>query len=115
MGLRQLYFLLHGLFEKLVYLNRGLAVILLFIGVKLLLEAITSTTSLALPRIPIAVSLGFIAAVLVITAVTSLIAVRRHPELMEGAPEVRAEQQAEAERGVALRDLPEEGETREAR
>lgn len=115
MGLRQLYFLLHGLFEKLVYLNRGLAVILLFIGVKLMMEAITSTTPLELPRIPIVVSLGFIITVLAVTAVASLVAVRRHPELIEGAPEVRAEEQAEAERGAALRELPEEGGTPDSR
>jgi tellurite resistance protein TerC len=40
MGLRQLYFLLGGLLKRLVYLSLGLAVILAFIGVKLILEAI---------------------------------------------------------------------------
>ena len=40
MGLRQLYFLLGGLMGKLIYLNEGLSVILGFIGVKLVLEAI---------------------------------------------------------------------------
>jgi len=40
MGLRQLYFLLGGLMERLVYLNIGLAVILGFIGVKLMLDAL---------------------------------------------------------------------------
>ena len=40
MGLRQLYFLLGGLLSKLVYLSYGLAVILGFIGVKLVLEAL---------------------------------------------------------------------------
>ena len=40
MGLRQLYFLLGGLLTKLVYLSYGLAVILGFIGVKLVLEAL---------------------------------------------------------------------------
>ena len=39
MGLRQLYFLLGGLLKRLVYLSLGLAVILAFIGVKLILEA----------------------------------------------------------------------------
>ena len=39
MGLRQLYFLLGGLLKRLVYLSLGLAVILAFIGVKLVLEA----------------------------------------------------------------------------
>ena len=40
MGLRQLYFLLGGLLTRLVYLSTGLAVILAFIGVKLILEAV---------------------------------------------------------------------------
>ena len=40
MGLRQLYFLIGGLLKKLVYLSIGLAVLLAFIGVKLLLHAL---------------------------------------------------------------------------
>src|SRR5690606_32831057 len=40
MGLRQLYFLLGGLLDRLVYLNIGLSVVLGFIGVKLVLEAL---------------------------------------------------------------------------
>ena len=39
MGLRQLYFLLGGLLERLVYLSYGLAFLLAFIGVKLVLHA----------------------------------------------------------------------------
>ncbi|MEU4216318.1 TerC family protein [Actinoplanes sp. NPDC026623] len=44
MGLRQLYFLLGGLLERLVYLNIGLAFVLAFIGVKLFLEALHTNT-----------------------------------------------------------------------
>ena len=44
MGLRQLYFLLGGLLSRLVYLSYGLAVILGFIGVKLVLEALHENT-----------------------------------------------------------------------
>lgn len=40
LGLRQLYFLIDGLLDRLVYLSYGLAVILGFIGVKLMLEAL---------------------------------------------------------------------------
>ena len=40
MGLRQLYFLIGGLLERLVYLSIGLAVLLAFIGVKLILHAL---------------------------------------------------------------------------
>ncbi len=45
MGLRQLYFLIGGLLERLVYLAQGLAVILAFIGVKLCCTPCTSTSS----------------------------------------------------------------------
>ncbi|WP_411267270.1 TerC family protein [Actinoplanes sp. KI2] len=44
MGLRQLYFLLGGLLERLVYLNYGLAAVLAFIGVKLFSEALHTNT-----------------------------------------------------------------------
>ena len=44
MGLRQLYFLLGGLLDRLIYLCYGLAVVLGFIGVKLVLEALPTTT-----------------------------------------------------------------------
>ena len=72
MGLRQLYFLLQGLMGRLRYLNYGLAIILAFIAVKLILEAVHETTSIAVPLIPIWLSLAFIVAVLAVTAVLSL-------------------------------------------
>ena len=72
MGLRQLYFLLQGVLGKLEHLNKGLAIILAFIGFKLLLEALHATTSLSVPEIPIWFSLTFIIAVLVGTAALSL-------------------------------------------
>ncbi|NRQ33532.1 TerC family protein [Nonomuraea sp. NN258] len=86
MGLRQLYFLLGGLVEKLVYLSYGLAVILGFIGVKLVLHALHENE---LPFInggePVAwapeisnwVSLAVIVSVLAITTVASLLKSRR--------------------------------------
>ena len=45
MGLRQLYFIVEGLLQRLVYLSKGLAVILVFIGVKLILHALTREQS----------------------------------------------------------------------
>jgi tellurite resistance protein TerC len=81
MGLRQLYFLLHGLLDKLIYLNRGLAIILFFIGVKLILEAAHSTFGANVPTIGAFASLAFIILVLLITAVTSILAVQRNPRL----------------------------------
>jgi tellurite resistance protein TerC len=86
MGLRQLYFLLGGLLDRLVYLSRGLAVILAFIGAKLVLEAL-HTNELQwvnggdpvdwAPAIPIWVSLTVIIGVLVVTTVLSLVVAPR--------------------------------------
>jgi len=77
MGLRQLYFLLQGMLGRLQYLNKGLAVILGFIGVKLVLEAIHATTSLPVPVIPVWLSLVVIVGVLTLTAVASVFMTRR--------------------------------------
>ncbi|MFA7324255.1 MAG: TerC/Alx family metal homeostasis membrane protein [Candidatus Nanopelagicales bacterium] len=72
MGLRQLYFLLQGLMGKLRFLQYGLAIILAFIGMKLVLEAVHETTSISAPMIPIWFSLLFIVGVLSVTAILSL-------------------------------------------
>ncbi|MCF8526006.1 MAG: TerC family protein [Candidatus Nanopelagicales bacterium] len=76
MGLRQLYFLLEGMLSRLVFLNRGLAIVLGFIGVKLVLEAIDATTSLPVPHVPVWLSLAVIVGVLSVTAAVSLYATR---------------------------------------
>ena len=81
MGLRQLYFLLRGLISKLIYLNRGLAFILLFIGLKMVLEAINATFHTYLWQVPTWLSLVVIVGALTVTAVTSLVAVKRNPAL----------------------------------
>jgi len=82
MGLRQLYFLLGGLLERLVYLNIGLAFVLGFIGVKLVLEALHINTLSFInggdgvswaPEIPIWLSLLVILGTLGIATVASLI------------------------------------------
>src|SRR5215217_5861240 len=85
MGLRQLYFLLGGLLKRLVYLSLGLAVILAFIGVKLIMEAL-HTNELPfinggehiewVPEIPIWLSLTVILGVLVVATVASLLKTR---------------------------------------
>ncbi len=85
MGLRQLYFLIGGLLNKLVYLPIGLGVILGFIGVKLVLEALHENSlpflnggrPLPVPTVGIELSLGVIVAVLLVTTVTSLLKARR--------------------------------------
>ena len=86
MGLRQLYFLLGGLLERLVYLNIGLAFVLAFIGVKLFLEAL-HTNALGFinggegvswaPEIPIWLSLLVILGTLGIATVASLMKTSR--------------------------------------
>jgi TerC family integral membrane protein len=77
MGLRQLYFLLGGLVERLVYLDRGLAFILAFIGVKLVLEALHTYDVSWAPEIPIWVSLAVIVGTMAVTAAASLLKARR--------------------------------------
>jgi tellurite resistance protein TerC len=72
LGLRALYFLLAGLLEKFHLLSKGLAVILAFIGVKLVLQAAHEVISTSVPEIPSLVSLGVIVAVLTASVVLSL-------------------------------------------
>jgi len=84
MGLRQLYFLLGGLLQRLVYLSQGLAFILFFIGVKLLLHAlhenelpfINGGEPVGVPEIPTLLSLAVIVLTLLITMVASLVKTR---------------------------------------
>jgi tellurite resistance protein TerC len=85
MGLRQLYFLLGGLLKRLVYLSLGLALLLAFIGVKLVLHALHENTLPFInggepvtwaPDIPIWLSLVVIVGILAVTTVASLIRTR---------------------------------------
>ncbi len=84
MGLRQLYFLLGDLLDRLVYLSQGLAFILFFIGVKLILHAlhenelpfINGGEGVHVPEIPTLWSLGVIILTLFITMVASLVKTR---------------------------------------
>jgi len=69
LGLRALYFLLEGMIRLFRYLDEGLAVILVFIGIKMLVSEFY--------KIPTWVALGFVAAVLAITIALSLMAERR--------------------------------------
>jgi tellurite resistance protein TerC len=86
MGLRQLYFLLGGLLNRLVYLDIGLAVILAFIGVKLILEALHGEGFSWAPEIGIVTSLAVIVTVLAITTALSLLKVRRDPSAAKHLP-----------------------------
>lgn len=82
MGLRQLYFLLDGLLAKLIYLGYGLAVILGFIGLKMLLHAAHENGFPQVVEIPISISLIVIFATITTTVIVSLIQAKRHPELV---------------------------------
>ena len=86
MGLRQLYFLIGGLLKRLVYLGIGLAILLAFIGVKLILHAmhvnelpfINGGQAIAgAPEISIGQSLAIILGILTITTVASLLKSRK--------------------------------------
>jgi tellurite resistance protein TerC len=103
MGLRQLYFLLGGLLKRLVYLSLGLAVILAFIGVKLILEAVHENQLPfaahrepleGVPTVPTWLSLVVILAVLVVATVASLLKTRGQ---LPAAPAVGAEPEAPEE------------------
>jgi tellurite resistance protein TerC len=76
LGLRPLYFLVTGLLDRLVHLSAGLALVLAFIGVKLLLHY-GHTLHHGIPEIGTGASLAVIVAILAVTTVTSLITVRR--------------------------------------
>ena len=84
MGLRQLYFMLAGLLQRLVYLSKGLGVILFFIGIKLMLHALRENNlpfinggkHVDVPEIPTLLSLAVIVVTLAVAAAASLYATR---------------------------------------
>ena len=102
MGLRQLYFLLGGLLNRLVYLDTGLALILGFIGIKLILEALHGAGVSWAPEIGIVPSLAVIITVLAVTTVLSLLKVRRDPSAAKHLPTA-------GEAGSEARDVGRDG------
>jgi TerC family integral membrane protein len=85
-GLRQLFFVVRGLLDRLEHLSKGLSLVLAFIGVKLVLEALHENSLPfinggehldSIPEVPTAVSLGVVIGIIAITAATSLISSRR--------------------------------------
>ena len=95
MGLRQLYFLIGSLLKRLVYLPLGLAVLLGFIGVKLILHAMHENEVPFInggehiewaPELPIWLSLGAIVVILGVTTVASLAKTRRDARRTREAP-----------------------------
>ena len=104
MGLRQMYFLLDGLLDKLIYLSIGLSVVLGFIGVKLILHA-GHEYGLAVPDISTPVSLMVIVITLLVTVLASLAKVRRTPAVLD-THDVTGHHH---EPGAALQHLIEDG------
>jgi tellurite resistance protein TerC len=89
LGLRHLYFLIGGLLSRLAHLSAGLAIILGFIGVKLLAEALIESGihhlgPVPVPHIGTGLSLIVVGGVLAVVTVTSLLAGRGHRELEAG-------------------------------
>ena len=78
LGLRALYFLVAGLLDRLLYLSTGLALILAFIGAKLMLE-FAHLHNHSIPEIPTGLSLALIAAILTATTLASLRRTQREP------------------------------------
>jgi tellurite resistance protein TerC len=86
LGLRALYFVLEGALAKLVHLGHGLALILAFIGVKLVLHWAHGVWP-GVPEIPTLLSLGVIIGILAVVTVTSLLANERAGAEQTGEPE----------------------------
>ncbi len=106
MGLRQLYFLLGGLLERLEYLKYGIAAILAFIGVKLILHALHENSLsfinggepvTAVPAISTGASLIFIVAAMAIATIASVIKAQKVAKasgvtLRFGAAEIKTDE-----------------------
>lgn len=118
LGLRQMYFLLDGLLDRLVYLSYGLSIILGFIGVKLLLHAlhennlpfINGGENVAVPEVSTQLSLSVIVVVLVVTVLLSIWK-NKHDEA-QGAIDIsvyaRDEERRQRESQSAASEVPEE-------
>jgi tellurite resistance protein TerC len=74
LGLRALYFALAGIMQMFHYLSYGLAAILVFVGVKMML--------MDFYKLPIGISLGVVAGILAIAVILSLVRPRRHAGVM---------------------------------
>jgi tellurite resistance protein TerC len=90
LGLRALFFLVKGLLDRLVYLSTGLAVILAFIGVKLVLHWLHVDIAPSVPEIPTPLSLGVIVGILIVVTVASLIKTRNDPSATAHAGSLKA-------------------------
>jgi tellurite resistance protein TerC len=88
LGLRALYFALAGIMQMFHYLSYGLAAILVFVGVKMML--------MDFYKLPIGISLGVVAGILAIAVMASLLKPRRHagePPVQIGVPQIPYEKE----------------------
>jgi tellurite resistance protein TerC len=112
LGLRQLYFLIDGLLDRLIYLTYGLATILGFIGVKLILHAlhennlpfINNGQPVDVTEISTGVSLGVILAVLTVTVLASLTSAKGKAQNAVSAARRHATEYLEIETDSAWRE-----------
>jgi tellurite resistance protein TerC len=72
LGLRSMYFLLAGIIEKFHYLKLGLAAVLTFVGVKMLITYFET-------EIPISISLGVVGGVLALSVIASVVFPKKEP------------------------------------
>jgi tellurite resistance protein TerC len=79
LGLRAMFFLVSGVLDRLVYMSSGLALILAFVGAKLILH-FAHDRQHSIPELSTGVSLAVIVGILAITALASAVALRRSPD-----------------------------------
>ena len=112
LGLRQLYFLIDGLLDRLIYLTYGLATILAFIGVKLILHALHENSvpfindgqPVGVVEISTGLSLTVIIGVLLVTVVASLLSPKGRAQNTVSAARRHARQYLEAETDPTQRE-----------
>jgi tellurite resistance protein TerC len=112
LGLRQLYFLIDGLLDRLIYLTYGLAAVLGFIGVKLVLHAlhennvpfINDGQPVDVTEISTGLSLGVILGVLVVTVITSLTSTKGRAQNAVSAARRHAAEYLEIETDSTVRE-----------
>ena len=83
LGLRSLYFLLADIVDRFIYLKKGLAIILAFVGVKMLLPDVSMWLTGVSIKIPTYISLAVILSILAISVIASLIVTANRPAKLE--------------------------------
>jgi tellurite resistance protein TerC len=92
LGLRALFFLVAGVLDRLVYLSTGLAAIVAFIGVKLVLHYGHTRTD-SIPEISPGLSLAVVAFILLVATLASVLASKRDPSLRAHAESIAPHRQ----------------------